>query len=152
MTEKFADKLQKIEDGVVGTYKKIENGVTGAYQKVEDKFIDTFVAKEGETIEAAKERMLKNQETLDAKMKAEAEKRTQVQKEIANLVMVRLDAGDEMSPEIMERYAAIVEAREVIAELENEKVQTFVTCPNCGAKTSMDMNYCGKCGTNVTEA
>ena len=82
MAEKFADKLQKIEDGVVGTYKKIENGVTDAYQKVEDKFIDTFVAKEGETVAAAKERMLKNQETLDAKMKAEAEKRTQTQKEM----------------------------------------------------------------------
>ena len=82
MAEKFADKLQKIEDGVVGTYKKIENGVTGAYQKVEDKFIDTFVAKEGETVAVAKERMLKNQETLDAKMKVDAEKRTQAQNEI----------------------------------------------------------------------
>ena len=41
MAEKFADKLQKIEDGVVGTYKKIEDGVTGAYQKVEDKFVNT---------------------------------------------------------------------------------------------------------------
>lgn len=89
---------------------------------------------------------------VDGKIAEQESRIKSLRKEIANLVMVRLDAGDEMSPEIMERYAAIVEAREVIAELENEKVQTFVTCPNCGAKTSMDMNYCGKCGTNVTEA
>lgn len=89
---------------------------------------------------------------VDGKIAEQEGRIKSLRKEIANLVMVRLDAGDEMSPEIMERYAAIVDAREVIAELENEKVQTFVTCPYCGAKTSMDMNYCGKCGTNVTEA
>ena len=89
---------------------------------------------------------------VDGKIAEQESRIKSLRKEIANLVMVRLDAGDEMSPEIMERYAVIVEARKVIAELENEKVHTFVTCPNCGAKTSMDMNYCGKCGTNVTEA
>ena len=73
-------------------------------------------------------------------------------REIGNLALVRLEAGDEMCPEIMERYAAIKEAREAIASLENEKVQTTVVCPNCGAKTFMDMNYCGKCGANVKEA
>lgn len=82
MAKKFADKLQKIEDGVVGTYKKIENGFVGAYQKVEDKFVDTFVAKEGETVEIAKTRILKNQEELEAKMKADAEKRAEAQNEI----------------------------------------------------------------------
>ena len=89
---------------------------------------------------------------VDGKIAEQESRIKSLRKEIANLVMVRLDAGDEMSPEIMERYAAIVEAREVIAELENEKVQTSVVCPNCGAKTSLDMNYCGKCGTSVTEA
>ena len=34
MVEKFADKLQKIEDSVVGTYKKIEDGVVGGYNYV----------------------------------------------------------------------------------------------------------------------
>lgn len=70
MADKFADKLQKIEDGVVG-----------AYQKVENKFVDTFVAKEGETTEEAKERMLKKQNELDAKMKAAQEERMTSQNE-----------------------------------------------------------------------
>lgn len=89
---------------------------------------------------------------VDGKIAEQESRIKSLKKEIGNLVMIRLDAGDEMSPEIMERYAAIKEAREVIAELESEKVQTSVACPNCGAKTSMDMNYCGKCGTNVKEA
>ena len=52
---------------------------------------------------------------VDGKIAEQESRIKALRKEIANLVMVRLDAGDEMSPEIMERYAAIVEAREVIA-------------------------------------
>ena len=73
MAEKFAEKLQEIEDGVVGTYKKIEDSVVGSYKKIEngaiegfqkvsDGFIDKFLTKEGETVEEAKERMEKNLE------------------------------------------------------------------------------------------
>ena len=89
---------------------------------------------------------------VDGKIAEQESKIKALRKEIGNLVLIRLEAGDEMSPEIMERYTAIKEAREVIAILENEKVQTTVVCPNCGSKTSMDMNYCGKCGANVKEA
>ena len=89
---------------------------------------------------------------VDGKIAEQENKIKALEKEIGNLVLIRLEAGDEMSPEIMERYAAIKEAREVIAVLENEKVQTAVVCPICGAKTSLDMNYCGKCGANVKEA
>lgn len=48
---------QKIEDGVVGGYKKIEEGVVGGYKKIEDKFIDTFLARSGETVAEARERV-----------------------------------------------------------------------------------------------
>lgn len=75
MAEKFTDKLQKIEDGVVGTYQKIEGGVTSAYQKVEDKFINTFIARGDETIEEAKARIVKGQENLEAKAAEDAKKR-----------------------------------------------------------------------------
>ena len=89
---------------------------------------------------------------VDGKIAEQESKIKALEKEIGNLVLLRLEAGDGMSPEIMERYDAIKEAREVIAALESEKVQTKVACPNCGAKTSIDMNYCGKCGANVKEA
>ena len=48
---------KKIEDGVVDGYKKIEDGVVSGYKKIEDKFIDTFLAEEGETTEEARARL-----------------------------------------------------------------------------------------------
>ena len=84
---------------------------------------------------------------LDGKI-AEQQKRIKVlTKEIGNLVLVRLEAGDEMSPEIMERYQAILAAKEEIEMLEKDRKITKVVCPGCGAKTSADMKYCGKCGS-----
>ena len=53
---------KKIEDGVVGSYKKIEAGVVGAYKKVEDAFVGKFLTHEGETVEDAKKRLLKERE------------------------------------------------------------------------------------------
>lgn len=74
-------------------------------------------------------------------------------REIGNLAVVRLEAGEEMSPEIMERYAAIKEAKEMIAELEKDKnkKRTTIVCPECGAKTSVSMRYCGVCGAGLKE-
>ena len=72
-------------------------------------------------------------------------------KEIGNLAVLRLDERDEMSPEIMERYEAIKVARETIEKLKGEKKYSKVECPNCGEKTSAEMNYCGKCGANLKE-
>jgi len=81
---------------------------------------------------------------------AEQEKRIkQLTREIGNLTIVRLEAGDEMCPEIMERYQAIKEAKEVITELEQERKVTKAVCPCCGAKTSIDMKYCGQCGASM---
>lgn len=89
---------------------------------------------------------------LDGKIVEQQKKIKELIKEIGNLAMVRLEAGDEMSPEIMERYSAIKEAKERISELEKERKVSSTVCPSCGAKTSVAMKYCGKCGANMTEA
>jgi len=64
-TEKMADSVsdgyKKIEKGVVDGYKKIEKGVVKGYQKIEDKFIDTYLTKDGETLEEAKSRLKKEE-------------------------------------------------------------------------------------------
>lgn len=73
-------------------------------------------------------------------------------REIGNLALLRLEAGDEMSPEIMERYEAIKEAKEEILVLESGKKKTTIICQECGTKTSIAMNYCGVCGTCLQEA
>ena len=57
---KIADHMEKIESGVVEGYKKIENGVVTGYKKVEDAFVNTFIAKEGESVEDAKKRIEKD--------------------------------------------------------------------------------------------
>lgn len=72
-------------------------------------------------------------------------------KEIGNLAVIKLDEGDEMSPEIMERYEAIKEARKKIENLKTDKKYSKVECPVCGEKTSADMNYCGKCGAGLKD-
>ena len=52
----------------------------------------------------------------------------------------------------MERYSAIKEAKEMIATMEKEKKRTTIVCMECGAKTSVDMKYCGVCGSCLKEA
>ena len=88
---------------------------------------------------------------LDGQIAEQQRKIKELIKEIGNLAVVRLEAGDEMSPEIMERYTAVKEAKEKILELEKERKISSVACPNCGAKTSVGMRYCGKCGANMME-
>ena len=58
---KFKEATKKIEAAVTGGDKAIEDGVVSGYKKVEDKFIDTFLAEEGETTEQAKERIMHQQ-------------------------------------------------------------------------------------------
>jgi Zn finger protein HypA/HybF involved in hydrogenase expression len=89
---------------------------------------------------------------IDGKIAEQHKKIKELTKEIGNLALVRLEEGDMMSPEIMERYSAIQEARAEIAELEKDKNVTSVKCPKCGAKTSADMMYCGACGAAISEA
>ena len=89
---------------------------------------------------------------VDGKIAEQQKRIKMLTKEIGNLALIRLEAGDEMSPEIMERYEAIKEAKEEIAVLNSEKKKTNVICPKCSAKISIDMMYCGMCGAQLHEA
>lgn len=51
------DGYKKIEDGVVTGYKKMETGVVEGFGKVVDKCVEVLFAREGETVEEAKERL-----------------------------------------------------------------------------------------------
>ncbi|MBO4938669.1 MAG: hypothetical protein J6C98_06695 [Oscillospiraceae bacterium] len=54
---------------------KIGEAVVGAYKKVENAFVNTFMAKEGESVEDAKARIAADQQARQEQMKADAEKR-----------------------------------------------------------------------------
>lgn len=56
---------KKIEESVVGGYKKIEEGAVGGFYKIADKFVDNFLTKEGESIEEARMRLVKEQKERD---------------------------------------------------------------------------------------
>lgn len=64
---------KKIEEGVVGGYKKIEEGAVGGFNKIADKFVDNFLAKEGETVEEAKERLAAEQRLRETAGRTERE-------------------------------------------------------------------------------
>ena len=57
IAETVVEGYQKIEDGVVGGYKKIEEGVVGGFNRMTDRFVDSSVTKEGETVEQVRERI-----------------------------------------------------------------------------------------------
>lgn len=57
IAEAVVEGYKKIEDGVVGGYKKIEQGAVDGFTKVTDKCIETLFAREGETVEEARERL-----------------------------------------------------------------------------------------------
>lgn len=60
IAEKVVEGYKKIEDGVVDGYKKIEKGAVEGFSKVTDKCVEKLFAKEGETVEEAKERLSAN--------------------------------------------------------------------------------------------
>ncbi|MBE6543041.1 MAG: hypothetical protein E7675_01435 [Ruminococcaceae bacterium] len=60
---KVTEGYKKIENGVVEGYKKIETGVVEGFEKVSDKCVEVLFAKEGESVEEAKERL--NKKTID---------------------------------------------------------------------------------------
>lgn len=72
-SEKAAEKIEegvvtgykKIETGVVDGYKKIETGVVSGFTKVTDKIVEKIFAKEGETAEEAKKRLIDNQKKVE---------------------------------------------------------------------------------------
>lgn len=60
---------KKIEEGVVGGYKKIEEGAVSGFEKIADKFVDKFLAEEGESVEDAKKRIAAEQKSREESMK-----------------------------------------------------------------------------------
>lgn len=48
---------EKIEKKVVDGYKKIEDAVVGGFEKMSDGFVERLFAREGESVEQAKERL-----------------------------------------------------------------------------------------------
>lgn len=105
------------------------------------------------TINASMSKMARNMKNsvdnckIDGKIAEKKKMIRELTKEIGNLALVRLEAGDEMCPEIMERYNVIKDAKEEIAVLQSEKKKSTIVCKECGAKTSIEMKYCGVCGT-----
>ena len=67
---------------LVDANKKIEESVVGGYKKIEDKFVDTFLKKDGETIEEAKARVKEEQEQLEEQNRARVEETLKKSKEI----------------------------------------------------------------------
>ena len=63
---------------------KLENTIVSGYKKIEDKFVDTFLKKDGETIEDAKERLNREQEQLAEDNKSRVEKSLKKSEEINN--------------------------------------------------------------------
>ncbi len=57
IAEKVVEGYKKIEDSVVEGYKKVEKGAVSGFNKVTDKCVEKLFAKEGETVEEAKERL-----------------------------------------------------------------------------------------------
>lgn len=62
VNEKIAKGVTKgykaIENGVVSGYKKLEDGVVAGFGKVTDKCVEVLFAREGESVEDAKRRLV----------------------------------------------------------------------------------------------
>lgn len=57
IAETVVDGYKKIEDAVVDGYKQIEKGAVDGFNKVTDKCVEKLFARDGETVEEAKERL-----------------------------------------------------------------------------------------------
>lgn len=80
LTGKASDAMLN-EDGSLKTGRVGEYVVCG-YQKIENAFVNTFIAREGESVEDAKARLAEEQKARDAQMKADREKRAADQKAV----------------------------------------------------------------------
>ena len=85
--EKIAENVvggyKKIEEGVVSGYKKIEEGAVGGFNKIADKFVDSFLTKEGETVEEARERLAAEQKAREEAGRVEREEHQAGQNPVA---------------------------------------------------------------------
>jgi len=78
---KLVEVNKKIEEKVVYRYKKIENGVVGSFQKMTDKFVDSYLTKDGESVEEAKVRLQIEQAAREDTAIKERKERRQKQQE-----------------------------------------------------------------------
>lgn len=76
-----ASEVMLNEDGSLKTG-KVGEAVVGAYHKVEDAFVDTFIAREGESLEDARERLAAQQAQRMEQAQAEAQQRAARQQEM----------------------------------------------------------------------
>ena len=53
----FADETEQTATVVTDAYYSVENFFVEGYEKVQDKFIEWFFAKDGETVDEAKDRL-----------------------------------------------------------------------------------------------
>ena len=60
----------------------MEYTVVGGYKKVEDKFVDTFLKKDGETIEETKERLQHEQQEREKEQTKYSKSTEEIQTEI----------------------------------------------------------------------
>ena len=60
---KFIKANEKIAEKVVGTFEKMEDTVVSSYRKIEDAFVDRYLTKDGETVEEAKKRLKRENES-----------------------------------------------------------------------------------------
>ena len=79
---KFVEINEKIAEKVVSGYKKIEESAVGGFNKMADGFVDSFLTKEGESVEEARERLAAEQKEREVTGAAEMEKRAQAQSDI----------------------------------------------------------------------
>ena len=63
IAEVVVEGYKKIENGVVDGYKKIEKGAVNGFNKVTDKCVEKLFAKEGETVEEAKKRLSREEQS-----------------------------------------------------------------------------------------
>ena len=54
------DAYGSIESGVVGAYEEVEENAVSGFERICDGFIEKFFAKNGESVEEAKDRLEKN--------------------------------------------------------------------------------------------
>lgn len=57
---------EKIAENVVGGYKKIEETTVAGFNKIADQFVESFLTKEGETVEEARKRLAAEQKARSA--------------------------------------------------------------------------------------
>ena len=116
-----------MEKATVKGYEAIEETVVDTYKTIEETVVGAYKNIEGKFVDKF---LAKDGETTE-------EAKARVMKE-----------QEEMSHEIMERYAVICESRETIEALEKDRKTTKIVCPECGAKKPSGalLYRCDKCG------